>query len=369
LKLRGWFENTVASIWFAPDSSTSSGTFVTRLLSIGLRLVGIFSHSTIVNKSTRQARSRHLSSGSGKPSVVVVGNLIVGGAGKTPLVIAIGTAFAARNLRVGYIASGYGSPAYDTPQLLDRDCSASTAGDEPFLIFKTTNAPVAVGKDRAGALKILSDAFELDVVISDDGLQHEALRRDVEIVVFDERFAGNERLLPAGPLREPLSRLASTDAVFAPERLYSRVNEFINLTRTDLSTTTWQLDGFCGLQDYAKDTRPLLLDASSFALQVSDKTLHAIAGIADPKKFFSTLQEHGIIAQLHAPGDHTRMDTAQLKMLGKDPVVMTEKDAVKYLQLIESPEIDMVNFWVAIGHAEINESCIDLLLRRVTSTE
>jgi tetraacyldisaccharide 4'-kinase len=365
LKIRGWFENTVSSIWFAPDSGTFSGTFVTRLLSIGLRLLGIFSHSTIVEKSKRQAHSRHLGSGSSKPSVVVVGNLIVGGAGKTPLVLAVGTAFAARNLRVGYIASGYGSPAYDTPQLLDRDCSASTAGDEPFLIFKKTNAPVAVGKDRAAALKILSDAFELDVVISDDGLQHEGLRRDVEIVVFDERFAGNERLLPAGPL----SRLASTDAIFAPERLYSRVNEFINLTRTDLSTTTWQLDGFCSLLDYAKDTLPLLLDASSFALQVSDKTLHAIAGIADPKKFLSTLQEHGLIAQLHAPGDHARMDTAQLKILGTDPVVMTEKDAVKYLQLIESTEIDMVNYWVAIGHAEINESCIDLLLRRVTSTE
>jgi tetraacyldisaccharide 4'-kinase len=362
--MRGWFEKTISSIWFTPDSSN----FTTQFLSLGLRFIGVFTRSSIVDKSKRQAHVKLSSSDPGKPPVVVVGNLIVGGAGKTPLVIAIGSAFSAHDLRVGYIASGYGSPAYDTPQVLDQNSSANAVGDEPFLIFKKTGAPVAVGKDRAAALQMLTNAFELDVVISDDGLQHEALRRDVEIVAFDERFAGNERLLPSGPLREPLSRLASTDAVFAPERLYSRINEFIDLTRTDLSTTNWQLDGFCSLQNYANEAIPLLIDASNFALQISDKPLHAIAGMADPKKFLSTLQENGLIAQLHAPGDHAKMNTAQLKAIGSDPIVMTEKDAVKYLQTLESHEIDMTNCWVAVGHAEINECCIELLVRRIKST-
>lgn len=360
--MRGWFERTISSVWFSKDFTS----FTVELLSLSLRLIGFFSRSTIVEKSMRQANAKRSALTHGNPTVVVIGNVIVGGAGKTPLVVAIGMALSERGLRVGYIASGYGSPANDLPQIIDHKSTAAEVGDEPLLIFKKTGSPVAVGKDRASSLQLLCAANELDVVLSDDGLQHEALRRDIEIVVFDERFAGNERLLPAGPLREPLARLESVDVVFAPEKLYSRINQFVDLNRTDLSTSQWQLDGFCTLQQYSNQTSEHLVDEREFASQVSDKKLHAIAGMANPDKFLATLREYGLQGTLHSPGDHALMNAALLKQLLTDVVVMTEKDAVKYLELLKSTEIDMANCWVAVGHAEINETCIDSIYRRVT---
>jgi tetraacyldisaccharide 4'-kinase len=360
--MRGWFEKTLSSIWFTKNSKS----FTTGLLSLCLRFIGFFTRSAIIEKSRRQANSKLSTLTRESPTVIVIGNLVVGGAGKTPLAVAIGKALSERGLRVGYIASGYGSLAYDVPQNIGNDSTAAQVGDEPLLIFKKTGAAVAVGKDRASALLVLTEANELDVVLSDDGLQHEALRRDFEIVVFDERFAGNERLLPAGPLREPLARLASVDVVFAPEKLYSRINQFIDLNRTDLSTSQWQLDGFCTLREYSNQEQGRLLDERAFASQIFDKKLHAIAGMANPDKFLATLREYGLHGTLHSPGDHTQMNLAALKQLLVDPVVMTEKDAVKYFEFLESPEIDMANCWVAVGHAEINDSCIDSIYRRVT---
>jgi tetraacyldisaccharide 4'-kinase len=360
--MRGWFEKTLISVWFSNAQQSFSAT----VLFFCLRLIGFFSRPAIVKKSLRQANKKMSSLPNQHPTVVVIGNIIVGGAGKTPLIIAIGLALAERNLRVGYIASGYGSAAHNAPQIIDHYSTAAQVGDEPLMIFKKTGAPVAVGKNRARAITILCEANELDVVLSDDGLQHEALRRDIEIVVFDERFAGNERLLPAGPLREPMARLDSVDIVFAPEKFYPRINQYIDLNRVDLSTSQWQLAGFCTLQQYANDTPALLINEHQFASRVFGKKLHAIAGIANPEKFLSTLREYGLEGTLHSPGDHSLMNTAILHQLLNEIVVMTEKDAVKYLELVKSTGIDMTNCWVAVGHAEINDSCIDSIYRRVT---
>jgi tetraacyldisaccharide 4'-kinase len=360
--MRRWFEKTIISVWFSSDTKSFSAW----LLALCLRLIGFFSRQKIVEKSTRQANAKQSALPHGHPPVIVIGNIIVGGAGKTPLTIAIGMALAKRSLRVGYIASGYGSAAYNAPQIIDHNSTASQVGDEPLLIFKKTGSPVAVGKNRASALAILCEANELDVVLSDDGLQHEALRRDMEIVVFDERFAGNQQLLPSGPLREPLNRLGSVDVVFAPEKLFSRINQFIDLDRTALSTSHWQLAGFCTLMQYASQETKLLIDEHQFANQISGKKLHAIAGISNPEKFITTLREHGLDGKLHSPGDHALINVALLKQLLADIVVMTEKDAVKYLELLKSTEIDISSCWVVVGHAEINASCIDSIYRRVT---
>jgi tetraacyldisaccharide 4'-kinase len=362
LNIRGWFEKTITSIWF----SGSTQSLPSLALSFCLRLIGFFSRSAIVKKSLRQAHYKKSARPNERPAVIVVGNIIVGGAGKTPLVMAIGMALAKRNLRVGYIASGYASAAYDAPQTIAQNSTAAQVGDEPLLIFKKTGSPVAVGRNRANAFQLLVNNNELDVVLSDDGLQHESLNRDIEVVVFDERFAGNERLLPAGPLREPLTRLQSVEVIFAPEKLYSRIKQFIDLTHTDLSTSQWVLDGFCTLKAYALEEQQSLLDAKEFANRVFDKKLHAIAGMANPDKFLSTLAEYGLQATLHAPGDHAQINITHLKQLIVDAVVMTEKDAVKYFELLMSTEIDLANCWVAVGHAEVNDSCIDSIYRRVT---
>jgi tetraacyldisaccharide 4'-kinase len=360
--MRGRFEKSLISVWFTKDDRS----FSAQILSLFLRLIALFSGSFIVKKSTRQAHTKRSALPNGRTPVVVIGNIIAGGAGKTPLVIAIGMALAKRNLRVGYIASGYGSSAYNAPQIVDHNSTAAQVGDEPLLILKKTSSPVAVGKDRASALAMLCQANELDVVLSDDGLQHEALRRDIEIIVFDERFAGNERLLPAGPLREPLTRLGSVDIVFAPEKFYSRINQYIDLERTDLSTSHWQLAGFCTLEQYASQAPKLLIDGHQFANRIFDKKLHAIAGMANPEKFEATLREYGLKGKLHSPGDHALINVVLFKQLLADVVVMTEKDAVKYVELLKSTEIDMTNCWVAVGQAEVNESCIDSIYRRVT---
>jgi tetraacyldisaccharide 4'-kinase len=360
--MRGWFERKLIGVWFSTDTKSFSDW----VLFCCLRLIGLFSRSTIVEKSQRQSNLKKSAHPQSPTPVVVIGNIIVGGAGKTPLVMAIGMALAKRNLRVGYIASGYGSAAYNTPQIIDDNSTAAQVGDEPLLIFKKTGSPVAVGKDRARALAILCEANELNVVISDDGLQHEGLRRDIEIVVFDERFAGNEKLLPAGPLREPLARLESVDVVFAPEKFYSRINQYIDLNRVDLSTSQWQLAGFCTLQQYANHATSQLINEHQFASRVLGKKLHAIAGIANPDKLLNILREYGLHGTLHAPGDHALVNLAVLKQLLSDTVVMTEKDAVKYLELLKSIEIDLTNCWVAVGNAEINDSCIDSIYQRVT---
>jgi tetraacyldisaccharide 4'-kinase len=363
--MRGWFEKKIISIWFSKDRQSLSA----HVLGLCLRFIGFFSRAAIGRKSLRQTNSKKSALSQSPPAVIVIGNLIVGGAGKTPLVMAIGMALTKRNLRVGYIASGYGSAAHNSPQIINQNSTANQVGDEPVLISKKTGAPVAVGKDRASALALLSKAHELDVVLSDDGLQHEALRRDIEIVVFDERFAGNEKLLPAGPLREPLARLASVDLVFAPEEFRFRINQYLDSNQIDVSTSQWQLDGFCTLQQYANQEFQVLINQHQFATRVSGKKLHAIAGIANPDKLLNTLRECGLQATLHAPGDHGLMDKAVLEQLLRDTVVMTEKDAVKYIELLASTGIDIANCWVAVGHAEINDSCIDSIYRRVTCSK
>jgi tetraacyldisaccharide 4'-kinase len=365
--MRGWFERTLFAIWF--DQADSKGV-VARLMKLPLWVVGSFSKPFILSKSRRQFHAKQLPTSEAKPVIVVVGNLVVGGAGKTPLAIALGQGLADHGLRVAYIASGYGSPAYEAATLIGPTSTADAVGDEPMLIHLKTGAPVGVGKDRSKTVALLCAAHDLDVIISDDGLQHEALSRHVEIVVFDDRFAGNGSLLPSGPLREPLQRLAIVDAVFAPEFLYPKVNEFIDLTRTELSTSTWVLQGFCQLQNYGTPdgTTPStdnIVSIVQFQQLIAAQPLQAVAGMANPDKFRDTLAKHGFDVILHAPGDHAKPDQNFIKQRQDQPVVMTEKDAVKYRQLLSHVDLHMSCVWVAVGNAEINQQCIESIYSRV----
>ena len=243
--------------------------------------------------------------------VVVVGNLTVGGTGKTPLVIALVDALRARGRRPGVVSRGYRG-SVDAPRLLDRASTPFECGDEPVLIHRVTGAPVAVGRDRAAAARLLITEGQCDVVIADDGLQHYALTRDVEICVIDgARRFGNGRLLPAGPLREPLSRLESIP--------FHVCNGGVTL------------DGEVEMRLVATSAERIGTDTVT-AKPLADfvgQRIHAVAAIGNPTRFFTMLRVAGLDVDEHPFADHHAFVEADLDFGDEAPVLMTQKDAVK----------------------------------------
>jgi tetraacyldisaccharide 4'-kinase len=240
--------------------------------------------------------------------VIVVGNLTVGGAGKTPVVLALAQALAKRGWRPGIVSRGYGGKAA-MPLRVRAGDNPALVGDEPVLLARRSGVPVAIAAKRIEAIRILEQA-KVDLVIADDGLQHYALGRDVEIVVIDGiRRYGNGLLLPAGPLREPVER---ADA--AHFRLvnggFSRPNE------ERIHVELRKVIALDGSQD---------LPIAAFAGQ----RVHAVAGIGNPERFFKNLRDHGIDVEPHAFPDHHPFEADDLRFRDNAPVLMTEKDAVK----------------------------------------
>ncbi|MEP7302483.1 MAG: tetraacyldisaccharide 4'-kinase [Caldimonas sp.] len=249
--------------------------------------------------------------------VVVVGNLLVGGAGKTPAVIAVVTLLRRHGWVPGIVSRGYGRQD-DAVREVTPASDPRLAGDEPLLLARRTGAPVFVGADRVAAGHALLQAHPaVDVIVSDDGLQHLALERDVEVLLFDERGAGNGRLLPAGPLREPLP------GAVAPGRL---VLYNASARSTPLAGYLGQraLTGLVPLDAWWQGGLPSL-DALA---ALRDKPVVAAAGLARPERFFAMLREHGlVVSELPLP-DHHDFRTLPWPITAGD-VVVTEKDAVK----------------------------------------
>ncbi len=250
--------------------------------------------------------------------VIVVGNLTVGGSGKTPLVLWLVERLREAGWRPGIVSRGYGGTRRGVHPV-GADSPAAEAGDEPLLLARRSGVPVFVGSDRVAAGQALLAAHAgCSVIVSDDGLQHYRLRRSVELVVFDGRGAGNGRLLPAGPLREPLRRLARATAVVwngSPEPPVLRAAR--RLPQFDM-----RLDGrrFVSLADGRR-----ACDAGS----LRGKRLYAVAGIGDPARFFSQLEALGLQFEAHPFPDHHRYCLADLAFAGDGVLLMTEKDAVK----------------------------------------
>ncbi|MBP2170617.1 tetraacyldisaccharide 4'-kinase [Erwinia toletana] len=243
--------------------------------------------------------------------VVVVGNLTAGGNGKTPVVIWLVEALQRQGLRVGVVSRGYGGKAAHYPLLLNAETTTAEAGDEPVLIYQRTRAPVAVSPLRREAVQALQDAGNLDLIVTDDGLQHYALARDFEIVVIDgvRRF-GNGWWLPAGPMRERPARLASVDAVIVNGGI-ARDHEI-----------AMQLKPADAINLKTGERKPL----TAFDQVV------AMAGIGHPPRFFTTLKQQGIIpVKEQAFADHQAYSEAELRALttASQVLMMTEKDAVK----------------------------------------
>jgi tetraacyldisaccharide 4'-kinase len=290
--------------------------------------------------------------------VVVVGNLSVGGTGKTPVVIWLAKTLVARGFTPGVVSRGYGGAgqlsavtATSLPQLV---------GDEPALIARRTECPVWVGRDRTAALARLVDANpQVDVVISDDGLQHYRMARNVEIVVVDaQQQFGNRLLLPAGPLREPVSRLNSVDATVInggeAANLPVREPAGQDLSGQDRLARTFamHLDGkeFTNLADPAKRRS---------AEQFANMNLHAVAGIGNPERFFSHLRNLGLSFTPHAFPDHHSFTASELEFADADAVLMTEKDAIKCRRFARE------NWWALPVEAHIDIALANLVIQRI----
>ena len=243
--------------------------------------------------------------------VVVVGNVAVGGAGKTPLVVWLVLSLRRHGYHPGVVCSGYRGTTRDWPQHVREDSDPAAVGDEAVLIAKRCGCPVVAGRDRVAAARSLLRRSGCDVVVSDDGLQHYRLARDLEIAVLDgQRRHGTGWCLPAGPLREPVSRLESVDFVVAKGG-DAREGEY----RMELTGRT--------LRRVADDS------VSIDVAELSSSPVHAVAGIGNPASFFARLEGLGLRIVPRAFPDHHPFRAEDLELGDERPVVMTEKDAVK----------------------------------------
>ncbi len=257
--------------------------------------------------------------------IIVIGNISVGGTGKTPLLIALCLYLQKNNINVGIISRGYGGKSRHWPVEVTEKSNAVTVGDEPLLIAQKTQCPMFVGANRNADISALLAKYpKTDVILSDDGMQHYQMQRDIEIAVIDgDRLFGNERLLPAGPLREPVSRLAEVDIqVFNGGEIELDDNQFLMRFETNIA---YQLSNEDGAETEADIEKVPL---SGF----SGKTVHAIAGIGHPQRFFDMLTSQGFTVIPHSFDDHYQYKKTDLQFTEKHPILMTEKDAVKCLE-------------------------------------
>jgi len=262
--------------------------------------------------------------------VIVVGNLSVGGQGKTPVVEALSRLYGAHGRHVGLLTRGYKSDHEGDIRLLQRGQTHPAAGDEANMLSELTGLPIAVGADRVAAAEALIDQHpELDLLISDDGLQHYRLGRDIEIVVQRPGGYGNGFCLPAGPLREPRSRLRSVDCVI--DRGSDAVRERLG--------TAWNLLD-------ARQRRPL----DAFAGQ----PVHALAGIGFPESFFDALRAEGLNPRCQAFPDHHDYSALDLADLIDAPLLVTHKDAVKLRPIAEAQ--GWSDIWVVPLELELSDA-------------
>ena len=242
--------------------------------------------------------------------VIIVGNISVGGTGKSPMVVWLAGYLCQLGYRPGIISRGYGGSAREWPLRVAPDSDPRMVGDEPVMIARRTGCPVWVGPDRPKTGNALLTASDCDLVIADDGLQHYALARDIEIAVIDgERSMGNGHLLPAGPLREPVSRLSRVDlliangaSTLAEWQMRLQPGDLVNLSdpHQRIPLETW-----------------------------AGRHVHAVAGIGNPGRFFSTLQQAGLKVIEHPFPDHHPFVPGDIEQDDTLPAIMTEKDAVK----------------------------------------
>jgi len=272
--------------------------------------------------------------------VVIVGNITLGGTGKTPLIIHLAKELKKNGYYPGIISRGYGSKAIGTIEV-NQKSNIDEVGDEPILIQKHTHMPVFVSKDRVMAAKALIKKYKkIDVILSDDGIQHYRLKRDVEVLVIDgSRRFGNEYLLPAGPLREPIHKLNDVDAIVCNHKKV--------------------IDGSY-LMIYKSKFLVNLKTKQKIPLnKVRLSNIHAVAGIGNPDRFFNDLKSLGLAFDSSAYQDHYRFTKKDFKTLSGKNIIMTEKDAVKCEKFAQD------NFWYLPVDVDIDPKFTNVILKKL----
>ncbi|MEM7400878.1 MAG: tetraacyldisaccharide 4'-kinase [Pseudomonadota bacterium] len=259
--------------------------------------------------------------------IIIVGNITVGGAGKTPFVAYLAQQFKQNGNQVGIISRGYKRKSNGLIEVMSNS-SANEVGDEAVLLKQIVDCPVAVATDRREAACYLHANYQLDVIISDDGLQHYKLPRDYEIIIVDgEREFGNNRLLPAGPLREPVSRLNNVDLVIS------------NGANPSYEYQYWaNLDGAISIASQEEKSLETF----------KGLRVHAVAGIGNPKRFFDMLEDIGINVIAHTFADHHEFQMEDLRFDDELPILMTEKDVIKCL------DFKLQNIWYVPLKIDLN---------------
>ncbi|GKT11310.1 MAG: tetraacyldisaccharide 4'-kinase [Thiomicrorhabdus sp.] len=288
--------------------------------------------------------------------VIIVGNLVVGGSGKTPFIIWLTEQLQAKGLSVGIISRGYGGIAKEWPLLVTQDSDPLQVGDEPVLLAKQLGCPIAVSPNRPEAITLLNKHNALDVIISDDGLQHYALARDIEIVMFDaQREFGNGYCMPAGPLREPISRLSSVDIC-----IWNGLegDQPLPISKTvQPSQYRMSLIPLRFRQVMNPDNIIEVEDIHDSQRSFSAEPMNAIAGIGNPARFFQTLEDLTLKITPHAFADHHNYQLEDFKLFeDQKRLLMTEKDAVKCVQLAKQHQ--KANWW----YLEVAPRCEEALI-------
>ena len=334
-KLQKWLETN----WYA--SQPSGKIWLAPLEKLYLKLFNRHQQAYKTGKKT----SHH----PGVP-VIVVGNIHVGGSGKSPLVAALAKHFAKLGYKPGIVSRGYGGKAKHYPQRVTTYSNPQEVGDEPLMLAQQTNLPVAVDPKRARAADLLVKEEGCDLIIADDGLQHLGLARDIEIVVIDAaRGFGNGHCLPLGPLREPVDRLNSVDwvicqglnqAAILPEQITLKRN----LQNYQLKFTGWRR----GDGHWQKDC-PF----------TEGQAINALAGIGNPQRFFDQLTALNLTVTGYPLADHAQLNQNHLSFYDQKPLVMTAKDAVKLQEWLNE------NHWVAEVTAQLSEEFLCQLQEQV----
>ena len=270
--------------------------------------------------------------------VMVIGNITVGGSGKTPLLIQLVNYLHSQNVRVGVISRGYGGKG-PFPAYVDLESVPDIVGDEPCLIVQSTGVPMVVGSNRQRSIEYLLSKHELDLIISDDGLQHLALERQIEWIVLDQnRGLGNQKLLPEGYLREPPSRLNTGTVIEHAAEPDSALNMHLEVAT------------------------PYLLNAVEGTPFNPADNFYAVVGIGFPQRFYKTLDSMGIHQfQGHEFPDHYDYEITDLQFEDGNPIITTEKDAVKLLPLLKQNPDFKREIWVVPVEAVLSPGCYEVL--------
>ena len=278
--------------------------------------------------------------------VMIIGNITVGGSGKTPLLIHLVKYLQQQQIRVGVISRGYGGDG-PFPALVSLESLPDQVGDEPCLIVQSTGVPMVVGSNRQASIEMLLQHYPLDLIISDDGLQHFALARQIEWIVLDNnRGLGNKKLLPEGFLREPVSRLKSGTVIE-----HAQVPQY-------------------PLNMHLKVAEPYLLNPVYDQADLFDPNLdyYAVVGIGFPQRFYNTLESLGLNQfQCHEFPDHHDYEIDDLQFEDANPIITTEKDAVKLLPLLKQHPQFNREIWVVPVEAVLSDECYVALKQQLST--